>query len=419
MKRVAPHFLPLLLTALLLMSSGAYCQSKNELQKEKARIEAEIKKLDKQLSKAKQDTRLNKNQLAALNKKINERNKLIKNINQQMGLLNQQILQKQDSSRVMRSHVDSLKREYAKVIQVLYREKDKLSPASLIFDTPNYNVAFLRQKYYSDYSRYRKHQAAFIRQRQQELDALTLRLQAQKNEKSNLLSQEQRQKARLDKDKKQAQNNIRVAQADEKQLKQQISKKQQEKRALEQQIQRLVAEEVAKANRARKNTGKTMTSTTRGASSEKTSSSTPAAVPNANEAALNSDFVKHKGRLSWPVYYKSVIREFGRYKHESGGENMSNGIELSTAPGAPVYAVFKGTATRVFTCPNGTKGIIIRHGEYMSVYANLATTSVKEGAEVETKQTIGTVYANGTSTGDFNFQIWNGTTPVNPRTFLR
>lgn len=409
----------MLLAAMLLAGGSAFCQSKKELQQEKARIEAEIRKLDKQLSKAKKNTRLNKNQLATLNKKIGKRNKLIKNINQQMGILNQQISQKQDSSRVMRSHVDSLKREYAKVIQVLYKEKDKLSPASLVFDAPNYNVAFLRQKYYRDYSRYRKHQAAFIRQRQQELDDLTMQLQARKNEKSSLLSQEQKQKAQLDKDKRQAQSNIRTAQADEKQLQQQISKKQQEKRALERQIQKLIAEEVAKANRAKKNTGKTMTSTTKGSSTAKPTTAPASSAASAKEAALSSDFVGNKGRLSWPVYYKGVIREFGRYRHESGGENMSNGIELSTAPGAQVFAVFKGTATRVFTCPNGTKGIIVRHGEYMSVYANMATTSVKEGAEVNTKQLLGTVYAGGASTGEFNFQIWKGTTPVNPRTFLR
>lgn len=405
---------------LLCLGNSVQAQSRKELQQEKNRIEAEIKKLDRQLSSAKKDARLSKNQLAALDKKIKERNRLIRNINQQMSALDQQIVQTQDSVTKMHSHVDSLKREYAKVIRTLYREKDNLSSLSLLFDTPNYNKAFLRNKYYREYSAYRKHQASFIQQREMELSDLTMQLQTQRHEKTTLLTQEQRQRTQLSKEQKQQERNLNTANANQEKLKQQISKKQQEKKALEKQIQKIIAEEVAKA-RAKENTSRTMSNTSTVKGNKNSSKDNESATSTLSyDDALSDSFEANKRKLGWPVFYKSVIREFGRYKHESGGENMSNGIELRCSAGAAVYCIFNGSVTRVFTCPNGTKGIIVRHGEYMSVYANLASVNVTEGTTVKTKQVLGKIFSDpDAATCDFNFQIWKGTTPVNPRTFLK
>ena len=82
-------------------------------------------------------------------------------------------------------------------------------------------------------------------------------------------------------------------------------------------------------------------------------------------------------------------------------------------------SVFAGTVSRLFTCPNGTKGIIIRHGEYMSVYAGMGSVTVAEGTKVSTGQNLGTVFTASDGSAEFSFQLWKGTTPQNPRTWLR
>ena len=98
---------------------------------------------------------------------------------------------------------------------------------------------------------------------------------------------------------------------------------------------------------------------------------------------------------------------------------MNNGIDLVCKGGASVQSVFGGTVSRVFTCPNGTKGIIVRHGEYMTVYTNMATVTVAEGTKVDTKQNLGTVYTNSEGVAEFSFQLWKGTSSQNPRSWLR
>lgn len=403
----------IILLLLLFVFSGQQieAQTKAQLQNQKSQLEAEINKLNKELSNTKRNTQLSQRQLNALNKKINERTKLINNINKQMSLLDQEILHTQDSLSVMHSRIDSLKHEYAKTIRILYSEHSNIDKTVLLFDTPSYNKSYLRLKYFNEYSRYRKQQANYINDRQRELESVSQQLQKQKDEKNSLLAQERKNKEQLSAEQKQKQQSLNASRNQEKTLTAKISKKEQQKRDLDKQIKKLINEEVRKAATTSANTNKKTSST--GNSANKTTT-----APTSQETALSTDFGNNKGRFSWPVYYKKVLREYGKYTHASGGENMNNGIDLATAPGASVYCIFNGTVSRVFTCPNGNKGIIIRHGDYMTVYANLATLNVKQGTQVSTKQVIGTV-ASSDGQGEFSFQIWKGTTSQNPRSWLR
>ena len=385
-------------------AASVEAQTKASLEKEKAKLEQEIKKLNKDLAKAKNNTRLTTNQLNALNRKINQRTKLIRNINGQLSMLDNEISKTQDSITVMRTRIDSLKAEYAKVIRVMYRSRDNLDALVLLFDTPSYNKSFLRMKYFAEYSRYRKRQAGVIKKREEELNVVTTDLQRKKTEQHSLLAQEQKHKKQLDKEKRQKQSSVNASKQKERNLKSQLSKKEQQKKALQQQIQKLINEEIARAKKGQGGVGVS------GSSAGKLSSA---------EAALSANFAENKGRLSWPCYYRKILREYGRYKHSSGGENMNNGIDFITAPGASVYCIFNGTVSRIFTCPNGTKGIIVRHGEYMTVYANLGTVKVREGSKVNTKQILGTVYTSDDGSAEFSFQLWKGTQSQNPRNWLR
>lgn len=382
------------------LAGTACAQSKQQLEKDKAAVEQELKQLNKDLAKAKKSSKAGQQQLNLLEKKIQQRTKLINNIGGQLNVLNVQMEQTKDSIALMRTQVDSLKREYARVVRVLYGERGNLDKAVLILDTKSYNLAFLRTKYFRDYSRYRRRQASFIRQKEERLNEAGIALARQQQETTSLLVQEKRQKDELAKERKEQQKSLKQSKQQEKNLQAQINKKEQQKRQLQQQIQKIISEEIAKANKTGKATG---------------GSSAASTV----DVALSNDFASNKGRLPWPVYYTKVSREYGRYTHSSGGQNMNNGIDLQCKSGTSVQAIFSGTVSRVFTCPNGTRGIIVRHGEYMSVYANMGTVTVKEGGKVSTKQNLGTVYTNEDGSAEFSFQLWKGTASLNPRQWLR
>lgn len=396
------HFFSLLLPVLLFFSSPAFGQSKQQLEKDKARVEQELKQLNKDLAKAKKNSKSGQKQLNLLEQKISQRTKLINNIGGQLNVLNVQMGRTQDSILMMRGQIDSLKTEYAKVVRTLYGDRGNLDKVVLLLDTRSYNYAYLRTKYFRDYSRYRRRQAAFIRQKEDELNEAGVQLARQQQETTSLLAQEKKHKDELARERSEQQKSLKQSRQQEKNLQAQINKKEKQKRQLQQQIQRIINEEIAKANKAKK------------AAAESGSSAMTEV-----DIALSNDFSANQGRFPWPVSYTKVQREYGRYTHESGGQNMNNGIDLLCKSGAPVQAVFNGTVSRVFTCPNGTKGIIIRHGDYMTVYANMGSVTVREGAKVTTKQNLGTVYTNEDGNAEFSFQLWQKTSSLNPRQWLK
>ena len=385
---------------------SAYGQSKAQLEKDKARVEQEIKKLNSDLAKAKKNSKTGQKQLQLLEQKIKQRTKLINNIGGQLNVLNVQMEQTQDSIRMMRTQIDSLKDEYARVVRVLYGDRGNLDRLVLLLDTKSYNYAYLRTRYFRDYSRYRRRQAAFIRQKEDELNEAGVQLARQQQETTSLLAQEKRQHDALAKEQRERQKSLKQSRQQEKDLQQQINRKEQQRKQLQQQIQKIINEEIAKAAKQKSAAGA-------GAGKPNNASASSA------EVALSADFASNKGRLPWPVFYTKVLREYGKYTHASGGQNMNNGIDLQCKSGTSVQAVFGGTVSRVFTTPAGTQGIIIRHGEYMTVYANLGSVTVREGAKVNTKQNLGTVYTNSDGTAEFSFQLWKGTSSQNPRTWLR
>lgn len=423
------YIIPLLFMLLVGLSLPAEAQnkSKKQLEKERTQLEAEIKKLNSELAKAKKNTKLNASQLAALNKKIKERNKLIDNINGQLSQLDAQISQTNDSIIVIQSRRRSLQDNYAATIRSLYREYNNVDKWVLLFDTPSYNKALLRTKYFKQYNEYRLRQSADIKACEKQLQDINADLQRRRSEQSTLLSQEKRQREQLAKEQRQKEASVNASKANEKQLSSQLSKKEAQKRKLQQQIQRMIDEEVRKAAAAKASSAKSAAKTgtaKSGSSATNTSTNKPSTTTvtdktTAEENALSSDFASNKGKLAWPVAYTSISRNYGLYTHESGGQNMNNGIDLVTVQGTNVYAVFKGVVSRTFTCPNGTMGVIIRHGDYMTVYANLATVSVKSGQKVNTRAVIGTVANDGSGHGEFSFQLWKGRESQNPKAWLR
>ena len=403
------RLLPLFL-ALLLCGNPAQGQTKKQLERDKVKIEKEIARLNDELSKARKNSKNSTKQITLIKGRIQERTRLIDNINSQMALLDRQIGRTEDSLRMVRSQIDNMKAEYAQVVRTLYGLRQNISSTGLLFDNEQYNYSYLKMKYFAEYSRYRKHQETTIRRREQLFNDMSLDLQRQRKEKTSLLAQERKQRDALSREQQQQQKKLNKSQQDEKSLQQQISKKEKQRRELQRQIQQLINAEVAK------NSGGSATSSS-SSGGTKNSSSTSGGNKTYNDAA-SSDFAQNRGRLPWPVYYKSVAREYGIYTHPSGGKNKNNGIDLNCAPGATVSAVFGGTVVKVDSF-QGTKVVIVRHGAYMTVYAGLGTVSVSQGSKVATKQTLGTVYKGDEATSEFSFQVWCGGDALNPRHWLR
>ncbi|MDD2488213.1 MAG: peptidoglycan DD-metalloendopeptidase family protein [Bacteroidales bacterium] len=390
------------------------------MEDEKAKIEREINAINAILKETKNTKRMSASELSILKKKIDSRQKLINNISKQMNILNGEITNTQKSIIELNNEIEVLKKEYAKMLRYAQKNRTATDKILFIFSSKDYRQAYQRFVFFRQYGDMQKNMMYNIQNKFDELEKKTSELTIKKKNQENLLQQEEKNKKVLTSEQAVKQKNIRQLTKKEKQLAKQIKEKQQRRKKLQNQINQAIAAEVRKQTNiaSKKNANKSSTSEPKAQKSKKQEyvmSATP------EEVQLSNSFSANRGKLPWPTEQGVVTSSFGTHPHPDikGIMIENNGIDIRTPKGASIRAVFEGVVSKVFTGPNGQQIIIIRHGEYLSVYTNLSSVNVSNGSKVSTKQKLGTVYTNGENVSEFNFQVWKGNNKQNPSSWIR
>jgi len=393
----------------ILLPSGLLAQNrKTQLQNEKEQIEADIAYTNNLLSKTRTNRKSSMEALAILQQKIRQRERLINTLKAQLVLIKQEIELTDDSIFSLSVELKKLKEEYAKMIYYANRNRNAYDRLIFIFSAEDFNQAYRRIKYFQQYSAYRRTQAELITATQDELGRKELELEQQRAEQQNLLVREESEKTQLEKEKLDIDQTINDLGQQERQLKNDLRAKEKAVADLEKAIADIIAEEIRLAEeRARAEAAST------------TTSSGFALTP--EEKLLSEDFANNKGKLPWPTARGVVSSSFGEHQHPvlKRVKVNNNGIDILTSEGEYARAVFNGEVTRVIAVPNYNNVVIIRHGEFLSVYSNLDEVLVNKGDKVSTKQNIGKVYTNrNENKTELHFEIWQAKELKNPAQWL-
>jgi len=384
-------------------SSFAQKQSKSDLEDRRKKLQQDIEYTNQLLRETKKSKKLSINQLLTLNKKLSVRQELINTINGQLYLLNRQINETSKSINSLKDELKKLKDDYARMIYNAYRNRDEYSRLMFIFSSTNFNQAFIRIKYLQQYSEYRHHQAEQIEIKQKELNEKLTELEISKAEKHKLLGAQVNEKEILKKEKGEKEEVLSQLQGKEKNLKADLTKKKRDAEQLQKAIMRIIKEEIAKSNAAK----------------SKSEGNKLVLTPEAQK--LSNSFSSNKGKLPWPVIQGVIIDRFGPHQHPSMPEITisNNGVDIATSKGALARAVFDGEVTGGVNIPFSGQVVIIRHGEYLSVYSNLNEVYVKSGDKISTKQNIGSViYDADDAKTELHIEIWKGQTKLDPEDWL-
>ena len=406
-----------------------YSQDRNKLEKEKIKLEKEIASMNKILNETKKTKKMSTSELRVLEKKIAQRKKLIKNINSQMGMLNNEIKSTQQSIGELCKEITVLRESYAQMLRYAQKNKTNTDKLLFIFSSKDYKEAYQRYIFFRQFGDLQKEKLAQIQSKTNELSKRTNELELKRTNQEKLLQQELKNSKELNKEKTEKQKTVNQLQKKEKQLAKNLKDKQKQVKKLQQQIDNAIAAEVKKQKElAAKKKQQMATNTT---TNKKEAEANKAAIETAKkknytiattpeEVALSSSFEANKGKLPWPTSQGVIVSQYGVHKHpEVKGAVIENkGIDIRTTKGSTVRTIFKGEVSRVAKGPTGLLVVIIRHGEYMSVYANLKSVSVKNGQKVDTKQSIGTVSTNEDGVSEYKFQIFKGTHHLNPSIWL-
>lgn len=386
-----------ILSLLLLFFVSGFSQERTELEKKRRSLIKEIKYTNDLLQQNRQKKNLTLNQLAIIRKKVNLRQQLIYQIENELSTINRQILENQILIESLKNDLEEIKEEYAKMIYYAYKNKNSYDRLMFIFSADDFNQAYRRLKYLQHYNLYRRKQAESISATQLVIKEKISELNSSKQEKTEILGQRQKETKLLNSEKSNQNKVVQNLSQKEKELKQKLQLKQKLAEQLQNQIQKLIAEEIARSKK----------------------SNSYALTP--EEKLIDDNFASNKSRLPWPISRGVVTERFGVHPHPvlKGIKINNDGVDISTNPGEVVRSVFKGEVRKIFKIPGLNKTCIIRHGKYMTVYSNLDEVFVKIGEKVESKQTIGIVHTDKEEgIGTFKFQVWREFEKMNPEEWL-
>lgn len=124
-----------------------------------------------------------------------------------------------------------------------------------------------------------------------------------------------------------------------------------------------------------------------------------------------------RGDLEWPVSGQ-IRQRFGASR--PGRAAPSNGIDIAAAEGSPVKVVHDGTVAFADVFSGFGRLVIVDHGnQTFSLYGNLETLSVTEGARLQHGEAVGTVGVAPTGAAGLYFELRVDGRPVDPVEWLR
>jgi len=397
-------------------------QSSDQLKRDRERLSDELQKLNRELNETVNNKKSTLKQLTILRAQINLREKKIDNINAEVRNLNSEITENTNTVHSLEQQLKQLREEYKAMVLFAYHNKSGYNKLMFVFAAKDFNQAYKRLKYLQEFAAYRKRQAGYIEEKERELYGHIVQLDKTKEEKRNILLEQQKEKENLGKERKDRQQvassltkqeSALVAQRRELQRKIDAATREIIRKTLEEARKKAEAERLAAAAKAK---AANKDAPAPAPVARKTDSQVLNATPEA--AALSSSFVGNKGRLPWPVTsYGGIVQGFGITKVD-GIEIPNDGIEIRTSAGAAVRSVFEGQVREVKDVM-GNSIVVIQHGEYFTAYSNLKSVSVSPGQKVSTKQTVG-IAAIDPTTGEttINFTVYKAGVAVNPEIWL-
>ena len=414
------RFLLILISCLCLTTTISAQSNKliKELESKRGALQQQIAETESLLKNTKKDVGSQLNGLAALTGQIEERKRYIIAINNDVEAVGREIAGLERQLRGLQRDLKDKKKKYESSVQYLYKNKSVEEKLMFIFSAKSLGQTYRRLRYVREYATYQRLQGEEILKKQEQVNRKKKELQQVKVAKENLLREREGEKAKLEAQEKEKREIVAGLQKKQKGLQSEISKKRREANQLNAKIDKLIAEEIERARkRAEEEARREAAARRKAAAKESKSSSTGGGTVPAKK-----NFVSNRGKLPMPITGPYIITShYGQYAVE-GLRNVkldNKGIDIQGKPGAQARAIFDGKVAAVFQL-NGLFNVLIRHGDYISVYCNLSSASVKSGDTVTTRQAIGPIFSDGSDNGRtvLHFQLRRERDKLNPEPWL-
>jgi septal ring factor EnvC (AmiA/AmiB activator) len=384
--------------------SFAQNNKQKELEAQRQELRREIQKINALRAENKSKEKSELSLIDDFNYKISVLSNLIKVTNQQANIVNREINSNQKRITELRDELEQLKEDYAAMIVKSYKSKNQQSRIMFLLSSEDFKQAYKRLQYIKQYSDHQKEQGRVIKDKTAELQQININLLKQQEAKKKLIAENKEVQKSLEAERKQHRDVMASIQKNLSIYASQIKQKQREADRIDNEIDKIIRAAIAKSN---KKAGKT--------------SSSKSFALTAEEKVLASNFIANKGKLPWPVERGVLRLGYGTQRHpiDRSLTIKSNGVRIATTKGAKARAVFNGEVSEILKMKNVNPIVMIRHGNYLTIYKNLSKVYVKKGDKVTTKQQIGEIFTNP-SNGEtiLSFTLSKGFDTENPASWI-
>lgn len=435
----------------------------SNIQRDKERNANEIKETSRRLDKKASEINSQLNQLNLVEAEIDAYNDTIDAIQKKINNTAHHIAVLNDSITRTEHYLQQMRQKYAKAVRKLQSGQNDISTLSFIFSAESFTQAYRRMRYMSQFSKWRQRKVDEIEQIQSQLNTrhdhmAKLQLEQQLSRQLVVSTRQKLVEKRNETDKI-----IVSLKSEEKALKKLLKQKEQEAQNLDRELERLIAEEQRKAEEARlaeerrkaeeaekqrqaeqerikkqqtdsiekvrkDSTDKPADKTTKPETETKKQKQTEPKSQYQQEIEaerrLTGKFEDNKGQLLFPVTGKyKIVRKFGRHAHPTLKyvKTDNSGIDIEALSGGKARAVFNGTVSAIFRQPGFNNIVMIRHGSYISIYANIKNLTVKKGDTVKTGTILGDIYADpdDNNRAIMHFEIRHEREKLNPELWVK
>ncbi len=368
------------------------------LKAKRQKLEKEISYTNKLLGEVNKSKKNTIYELQLISSRIDMRRRLMGVLKKEIASLANNITVTKITIREMNNRLDTLKKEYVNIAWYLYKNDNNYNRLIFLFSASDFNQAYQRLRYLDEISAYiRKEAGRIIILEKQKKDKLD-KLKKDKVEKKALMDNETTQLSRLELEQSRKIRLRKKLAGQEKNLRARLRQKQKESQKLEAQIKRAIALSTRKASNAPKSNQLT-----------------------AFERRLSTTFKADKGNLPWPVKKGVVSQTFGVHNHPvlKHVKIKNNGVNIATVRGSVARAVFPGEVVNVVRITNTNIAIILKHGNYFTVYSGLDKVLVKNNQQVSQQQALGIIHTNLQGKTELHFEVWHDKNLQNPAFWLR
>ena len=420
------NILLLCLACLFVWNASAQTTQKiKELENQRNELQQQIAESETLLRSTKKDVKSQLDNLALINGQIADRKKYINAIEQDVKSLNNEINALLRQLKTLQRDLKDKKDKYESSVQYMYRNKSIHEKLLFIFSAENLSQTYRRLRYVREYANFQRLQAVEIERKQKQVNAKKAELEVTRGAKEKLLKEGEAEKKKLEKQEKEKQGILHGLKRKQRGIQSEINKKRRSANKLNAQIDRLVEQEIEKARKRAEEEARKTSAKEGKKPTEKPVSKQPVQQGTVDKFRMNSEdrqlsgtFESNKGRLPMQITGPYVI--VGRYGQYAVAKNVrldNKGIDIRGKEGAKARAVFDGEVSAIFKY-NGLNNVLVRHGNYISVYCNLSSVSVAKGSKVKAREEIGVVQKDASGNAVLHFQLRKETTKLNPEVWL-